>query len=47
MSTILQRTLQAHHGHNTAIDLHSNQGGLAYAFDILMASQKPAMESHM
>jgi predicted deacylase len=45
MATILQRTLQACHGHNIAIDLHNSQGGLAYAFDVLMASQKPAMES--
>jgi hypothetical protein len=43
MATVLQRTLQALHGHNTAIDLHSSQGGLACAFDILMASQKHAI----
>jgi hypothetical protein len=47
MVTILQGTLQARHGQNTTIDLHNNQGGSTYAFDVLMALQKPAMESRL
>jgi hypothetical protein len=47
MVAILQGTLQAHHGQNTIIDLHNNQADLACTFDVLMALQKPAMESHL
>jgi hypothetical protein len=32
---------------NTTINLHNNQGGLACAFDVLMALQKAAMKSHL
>jgi hypothetical protein len=47
MAAILQGTLQACHGENTTIDLHNNQGCSIYAFGVLMALQKPAMESRL
>jgi hypothetical protein len=47
MATILQITLQAHMDTTLQLIYTVAKGGLAYAFDILMASQKPTMESRM